>query len=1066
MLLNAFGVKTSVHENRVFGAIVSENDESNSMIEEELLFRASRTDSLTRIAFGALLTVSLSSLAYAQAPAPPRVPNYRPVESTTLVNDVISKAFQQDATLRSVFCVSSDRIVAVGDRGTVLVTKDAGRTWRLAPTPVSANLYDVKFSGDTGYAVGGWIGSETGRSYGTMIRTTDGGESWEMVNTDMLPRLIGIQLEGAKILCWGDYSSQLNASAFSSDSTLQIWQPIGKGLASSVAASSNASGQIAVIDQLSRCKIEPNGSVQVIGHPNNYFNDIEATNDRWIAAGESGELIASSDGSQWENVTLPLRPEVQRLCSWNCIEQKGNTLWLAGSPGSIVLRSNNGGKNWQLHKTGQLLPIHKLSFIDPNRGWAVGPAGTILATRDGGATWYAQRKQPERACLMTLSASAEGIPWLAASATIWDQKRTAVSLIHRHAEPIDRARPEPSRESFAKENARRIGLAELRTCDTSSDEDIDALNRLATEISVWRPDVLLHSTHFNSSLTEQSNSLSINKLVKHLESPEFRQLVESLGLAPWPLPKLVATTPASQGEYTENVNRVLRETGLSMRDLLVGLPKEDRQANSELNMSTTVSRSQSLAARSELLGGFALTSDTQLNSKLASMGNYQFVMGRVQRDRAIGQLVAADKQLADSKQWMGQLKFLLPSVPPRELPQLYSHLTESLLARQQWHLADLLLQQLMTSDSSDIGLWASQQYIRLVSSREQGHWISRSTASQPPSSSVAVEAGKTKDNWVNTPFSAPEIAANEGPGVALASATFSSPTAVVSAGNFVEELHHSNFPPLSPSESEWTTLTELTFKRHPQLRSNPQMQMLLAKNFRESNNETGLRNVLSEVASQTQMIAWSQAAKQELALLDQQESQLRWLARASKATSLPTLDGLFDEPFWQNENNMSLTSLTAQQSPTEISWAYDLEYLYLAIRCPFEPNQIATPLAKVRFHDSDLQGLDHVELMIDVDRDYVSTIDLAIAENGLTYDRCMDQSSFNPKWHVKVASAPGVWHAEVAIKLDTLVDEIPKSGACWAVSARRVRPDRAPQSWSQLRTHQRLPEAAGILLFE
>ncbi len=248
---------------------------------------------------------------------------------------------------------------------------------------------------------------------------------------------------------------------------------------------------------------------------------------------------------------------------------------------------------------------------------------------------------------------------------------------------------------------------------------------------------------------------------------------------------------------------------------------------------------------------------------------------------------------------------------------------------------------------------------------------------------------------------------------------------------------------------------------------------------------SGKSVVLNEVANQTQLVGWSQAAKQELAVLDGVDRDLKWTVKALPATSIPKLDGLLDELIWQEAVPMKLTSLnsnatlqtqqsatqqtTTQQAiarPTEVKWSFDDQYLYVAIRAPRIPGQISPPIAKNRNYDADLKGLDQVELMIDIDRDYGSTIDLIVAENGLTQDRCCGNSAFNPKWHVVILPQEDAWQAEIAIRFDSLTTDTPASGSRWAVSTRRIRPIGPPQSWSQLRTHQRLPEASGLLLFE
>jgi photosystem II stability/assembly factor-like uncharacterized protein/putative cell wall-binding protein len=66
-----------------------------------------------------------------------------------------------------------------------------------------------------------------------------------------------------------------------------------------------------------------------------------------------------------------------------------NTGWAVGDAGAI-LHTANGGATWTLQSSGTTMGLNSIRFVDANRGWAVGRGGTILRTTDGGTTWAPQ----------------------------------------------------------------------------------------------------------------------------------------------------------------------------------------------------------------------------------------------------------------------------------------------------------------------------------------------------------------------------------------------------------------------------------------------------------------------------------------------------------------------------------------------------------------------------------------------------------------------------------------------------------------------------------------------------
>jgi len=106
-------------------------------------------------------------------------------------------------------------------------------------------------------------------------------------------------------------------------------------------------------------------------------------NNGW-AVGYFGTVLRTNDGgNQWEDISTGLDVNL------NCVSFVNlNEGWTAGEFGTL-LHTTTGGEQWKDHKVGER-SIFGIDFTDPQHGWAVGLLGILLSTSDGGATWVAQ----------------------------------------------------------------------------------------------------------------------------------------------------------------------------------------------------------------------------------------------------------------------------------------------------------------------------------------------------------------------------------------------------------------------------------------------------------------------------------------------------------------------------------------------------------------------------------------------------------------------------------------------------------------------------------------------------
>lgn len=94
--------------------------------------------------------------------------------------------------------------------------------------------------------------------------------------------------------------------------------------------------------------------------------------------------LAQTPGTwEWQNPS----PHGNRI---NAITFYNNELGWAAAEGGIIMRTTNGGTDWEIYDTGSTSAVDAIVFVDEQNGWAGSLNGQILHTSDGGLTWEHQ----------------------------------------------------------------------------------------------------------------------------------------------------------------------------------------------------------------------------------------------------------------------------------------------------------------------------------------------------------------------------------------------------------------------------------------------------------------------------------------------------------------------------------------------------------------------------------------------------------------------------------------------------------------------------------------------------
>jgi photosystem II stability/assembly factor-like uncharacterized protein len=235
-----------------------------------------------------------------------------------------------------------NRLVAVGERGHVLISDDGGSTWRQVVVPTRAMLTGVTFVDDTvGFAVG---------HDAVILRTADGGETWEMVYSapeDEAPLFDVWFSDTDNGVAIGAYGSHL----VTSDGGL-TWD------------------------------FEPVGDTDWHLH-----ELVRSETGKLYLAAEAGFVYRSDDGGEsWIELPSPYEGSY-----FGVLPLDGDTLLLFGLRGHLY-RSEDAGESWTELDTSTVALLTNGVRLSDGTIVIVGLGGTVLVSTDDGASFsYTQR---------------------------------------------------------------------------------------------------------------------------------------------------------------------------------------------------------------------------------------------------------------------------------------------------------------------------------------------------------------------------------------------------------------------------------------------------------------------------------------------------------------------------------------------------------------------------------------------------------------------------------------------------------------------------------------------------
>jgi photosystem II stability/assembly factor-like uncharacterized protein len=943
-----------------------------------------------------------------------------------------------DATLHDVMFVDREFGWAVGEHGAIWHTIDGGKQWYRQHSPVEMGLGGVWFANrELGWAVGGKTMPYLGTSQGVVLRTIDGGQTWKQ-ELAFLPALARVKFfDKDNGLAWGRGSGGEPLGVFATDDSGRNWRaaavaPLGAWwngdfINERTGIVVGSAGQVSRIASGEATPL----SIETGGREIRDVNlSLDATG--W-AVGDDGLILQTRDGGKsWQAVDI-LPPEVNEVVDWRCVAMRDKQIWIAGSPGSVMLSSIDSGETWQGHATGSNTPISRIMFVDDSHGWAVGQFGTILHTADGGQTWQVQRAAGELVAVLMLLTDESQIPMETLAKFSSDGYRTAVHLLRTKQEANDPSygarlaealstvgcnsitetslkNPSPPYSNIVASPEYRGGGFRIGSKFTSlskEEQNAKLMTEVVAQLRLWRPSVVIApSGEQTESIDDLLAEVAADALTQAADEQQFKFMQDQLALKPWQVSRLFALLPAGErgthrvqsADAATLTTKTFAEIGTSAWSLIRSEfepPPESNEFLLKVSMDGELT-----GAVDDLAAGLSLAPGCDCRRPAATATDFD---GQGQRRLAEKRrnLKNIFRFAEGNPALLGQVGQMLAELDAASAASLLFELATYFRQAGEMDLASATLELLARRYPDDPQVDAALVWlVQYYASGEAAH------AYRPIVSPVS-QAAAVEEQGVQK--------------VEPASAT------------------DENLEPVGAVSPRFTRAVEVAqhiAQTRPLLYSEPMVRVPWAMAERKRGVPDAANQYLESLSIRAPGEAWQQCGIAE-----------RWIADTTKPApakrrvicrftgTKPKLDGNLDEEMWQAPG---LTIDTPQGETSTVVFANDENYLYVGIKCAKDAKLSYATEGRARTYDADLSGQDRVRLLLDVDRDYTTYFDLAVDHRGWTNDACWQDQSWNPKWFVAAGDNAEHWTSEAAIPWSELTANPPKIGAAWVFSAERL----------------------------
>lgn len=998
-----------------------------------------------------------------------------------------------DAALHAVQFVDRNEGWAVGDEGCVWHSINGGRTWERQATGVRASLRAVHFLNPyIGWVVGREELPHRGGSVGVLLFTEDGGLSWKRGVANSLPGLHRIQFFNEKVgFVAGDGTDAVPSGLFKTENGGRTWQPVrGPRVPAWWAADFQSENQGVLAGTWGRLATLRDGRLAAVESEflsGRHVQAVQVVGQRAVAVGQGGLVLLSRDtaGGRWSFAELPFPTETRASWDFQGLHCVGDRIWCVGRPGSAILHSPDQGQTWSVQKTGHPLPLHAVWFLpDALNGWAVGTLGTILGTGDGGKTWRLLRRGGSRAGVLFVHARADALPWdTAAKLAAEDGYLTAAVRVAapdpatappRHA--LDAARLTAALRRVGGTSGEMLWQFPLPQHLQHSDRtDLEAawdklhagrsgeelLRHLVLTLRIWRPALILTDNAETGPDHPPADALVVATLQQAFQQAgdpkAFPEQLEQLGLEPWEAAKLYGLTrAAASAQVTLDLDDVAVPLEATLRDAAAAAATlaldEPTSPPLQRHFRLLASRLEGASGHRLLMQGIHLPpGGTARREPGKSLEVTPDVAKAARTRRNLRALAEADAGgLTDPNKLLAQIVPSLSGLPEHQGAPAAFAVGQQFARLGQWPLA------------REVFLAMVDRYPAHPLSADAYRWLIRHNASSEARRRADLKQFRIVTDTTIRPVEA------EGP----------RPGTTATTG--LERVAYRQITMLSSLKEtrQWyrgsLEIGDRLAALGPQYATEPAVQFCLQAARRQLGEVEASRQWFTRFRDQFPPQSgagssdpWRLAAAAEVWLATRDRSPPRPVGACRQTATRPHLDGKLDDECWQGMKPLALQNAsgnTLAEYATEARFAYDSDFLYLALTCRHPPEKHVAA-AQERGRDADLRGFDRVSLMLDLDRDYATYFHLHVDQRGCVADDCWGDRTWNPRWFVALHSEKEFWQVEAAIPLVELTGEPVTVGKAWACNLVRVLPGRGVQAFSLPADVEPRPEGMGLLLY-